>query len=700
MGDPASANRCHSCGGENFPSAKFCGHCGVHLAPSRHSATKSRTEPAAAGAPHPVVDPLIGVVVAERYRILEPLGRGGMGVVYKVEHTRIGKLMALKLLTGELTRDSDQVKRFRREALMASKLSHPNTVQVFDFGAVDGLTYLAMEYLRGIDLGQLIAVEGPLSAVRTAKLMIQICSSLAEAHEKDIVHRDLKPENIIVMKSPAGDDIAKVLDFGLAKLRESRELADVTTRGAIVGTPYYMSPEQVQGEGVDQRSDVYALGALMHVCLTGVPVFDAPSPLAVLSKQMTEQPRPPSARFPDLNIPITFSQLIMRCLRKDRNERFQTAREFQNALISALRGLGQSGADLLLDDAQLRELADRDSLAATRSEVEKYERKLQRRGRLAYTAIALVLFAGALIGLRAWHVVNQPAPFLGEELEPNNKASEATLVPFGKPVRGTLGKRLDKERSDRDFFSFEVPQVDELPSTVMALEVSSISNMAICAWLYRASNNSPLARYCAGNVGAPVFVPQLSLTPGTYLVAVMQDRTEYSATGKPPVYENISDYYTVKFKRADRNMSQELEPNGNPDSGERLGIGESRQATLGFARDEDVFCATPSSGVINFEVNDGVETQRQINAVLQVTPIGGPGDEIPVRIHDKGATVKPTERDQLSPWKSPPVDLANVTPACVLVTLVPNPWAPTPHPLIAPPSYYAYSVTLKAAQKE
>ena len=702
MGDasPASTNRCHACRGENFQNAKFCGHCGVHLVPNHQSSTKNRTEPAASSAhSHPFVDPLIGVVVAERYRILEQLGRGGMGVVYKVEHTRIGKLMALKLLTGELTRDSDQVKRFRREALMASKLSHPNTVQVFDFGAVDGLTYLAMEYLRGIDLGHLIAVEGPLSAVRTAKLMIQICSSVAEAHEKDIVHRDLKPENIIVMKSPAGDDIAKVLDFGLAKLRESRELADVTTRGAIVGTPYYMSPEQVQGESVDQRSDVYALGALMHVCLTGVPVFDAPSPLAVLSKQMTEPPRPPSARFPELNIPITFSQLIMRCLRKDPKERFQTAREFQTALISALRGLDQSGADLLLDDAQLRLLADRDSLAATRSEVENYERKLQRRGRLAYAAVAVVLILGALIGLRAWHAVNQPPRFLGEELEPNNKASEATSIPFGKTVRGTLGKRLDKERSDRDFYSFEVPRVRDRSSTVMALEVSAIGNMAICAWLYRAGNNSPIARYCAGNVGAPVSIPQLSLTPGTYLVAVMQDRTEYSALGKPPVYENVSDYYTVEFKRVDRTSDRELEPNGSPSSAERLAIDETRQATLSFARDEDVFCAAPSSGTVSFEISDGIETQRPISAVLQVTPMGGPGDEIPVRVHDKSANVKPTERDQLSPWRSPPVDLAHVAPACVLVTLVPNPWAPTPHPSIAPPSYYAYSVTLRAAQQ-
>src|SRR5688500_18613773 len=131
-----------------------------------------------------LADPLIGVVVAERYRIKEPIGRGGMGVVYRVEHARIGKHMALKLLTGELTRDPQQVARFKREAQLVSRLSHPNTVQVFDFGAADGLVYLAMEYLKGEDLGHLIRRVGPLGVERTLKIVVQVCSSLAEAHEK------------------------------------------------------------------------------------------------------------------------------------------------------------------------------------------------------------------------------------------------------------------------------------------------------------------------------------------------------------------------------------------------------------------------------------------------------------------------------------------------------------------------------------
>ncbi|HWZ92329.1 MAG TPA: protein kinase, partial [Polyangiaceae bacterium] len=169
--------------------------------------------------PGHLADPLIGMIIAERYRIVELIGRGGMGVVYRAEHARIGKLMALKLLTGELSRDPQQVARFKREALLASKLSHPNTVQVFDFGRSDTLVYLAMELLRGEDLAKIIRREGALGVERSAKIVIQICSSLAEAHDKGIVHRDLKPENIIIVKGQSGEDVVKVLDFGLAQLR-------------------------------------------------------------------------------------------------------------------------------------------------------------------------------------------------------------------------------------------------------------------------------------------------------------------------------------------------------------------------------------------------------------------------------------------------------------------------------------------------
>lgn len=689
---------CRACGRASTEDAKFCAHCGVPLDAAAADSVKSSTEPVAREAPRSALaDPLIGVLVAERYRILEQLGRGGMGVVYKAEHARIGKLMALKLLTGELTRDVDHVKRFRREAMMASQLSHPNTVQVFDFGGGDGLTYLAMEYLRGIDLGRMIEKAGPLGPVRTAKLMIQVCSSLIEAHEKDIIHRDLKPENIMIMASSTGDDVVKVLDFGLAKLRESRELGAVTMRGAILGTPYYMSPEQAQGEGVDQRTDVYALGAVMHVCLTGEPVFDAPNPIGVLSKQLAEEPRSILERFPELQVPASFDQIILRCLYKDPARRFRTARELQRALISAFEGLGDASAAALLDNEHLRNLARTGDDAATRGEIERYERKLQQRGLIPYVVVGLAICVAAFLGFRAWSLLNRPPEFRGDEIEPNDKASEANLVPFGKPVRGMVGKRLDKARSDRDFYRVEVPGDTASESTLLALDISPVGNMALCAWVYRADSDSPLARYCAGSSVAPVSIPQFALRRGSYLIAVMQDRTEYRKGQVPPVYENVSDWYTLKLALSTPKAELEVEPNGQPSSAEMLREGVSKKATLSFARDEDVFCATPGSGKVVFEVDDGVGAKRRREGVLQITSIGGPGHEMPVRVHDPAAQVTPSESDQKSPWTSPPVDLATTSPACLAVTLVPNPWEPTPHPLTAAPSYTEYRVALKAA---
>src|SRR5450432_767446 len=371
-----------------------------------------------------LADPLIGMVIAERYRILEAIGRGGMGVVYRAEHARIGKLMALKLLTGELSRDPQQVARFKREALLASRLSHPNTVQVFDFGQSDNLVYLAMEFLRGEDLSKIIRREGPLGVERSARIVIQICSSLAEAHDKGIVHRDLKPENIIIVKGHDGEDVVKVLDFGLAKLRESPELSDVTTRGAIVGTPYYMSPEQIRGESVGPQGDVYSLGALMYACLTGTVVFDAPSPMSVLSLHLTEQPEPPNVRRPDLGIPESMSQIVLRTLVKDPSRRLASVQELQQALVEELQREGQPSVERLLDSREMRKLADADpdGATATRNEVEAYERKLRARGRFAWALFGLSLVVTSFVLFRLWQRVNKPPVFAGRELEPNDAA--------------------------------------------------------------------------------------------------------------------------------------------------------------------------------------------------------------------------------------------------------------------------------------
>lgn len=693
---------CPACRARNLDDARFCSQCGIRLWRDADAADEpppmtesdsmvtDRTLDLRTDSTEEVrrADPLIGVVVADRYRIIELLGRGGMGVVYKVEHARIGKLMALKLLTGELGRDTELVSRFKREALMASKLSHPNTVQVFDFGSSEGLTYLAMELLRGNDLGRIVRHGGPLGPMRASKIVVQICSSLAEAHDQDIIHRDLKPENIMILRGQSGDDVVKVLDFGLAKLRESKELGDVTTRGAIVGTPFYMSPEQIRGEPVDARSDVYSLGALMYACLTGHPVFDAQTPMGILTKHLTEEPVPPNARDPDLGIPLGLSRIVLRCLEKQPADRYQSVRELQQALVESLRGEGGiSGVDVLLDSKHVRRLADQDAEAATRAEVERYERKLQRRGAYAWAVVALVLGVLVVAGYKLWFFQRSSSPFNGAENEPNNSASDADPLPFGVEVRGQIGRRLARQQSDRDFYRVDVPA----DVTTVSLRLTGLPNMAICAWLYKVGVDSPLGRYCPGSAATDLSVGALSISPGSYLLAVMQDRDSYSTDPAPPVLENVSDVYRLQMSRAVPAPDREIEPNDTTRDANSVKPGATFRGKFSWVRDVDVVCVAAGSGRVGFSVTD---SPRSRYSVLQVTPRGGKEDGVPVRVHGEGSDNNASARDVQGEWHSGEIDTASA-PACLELTLVPNPWAPLPHPTVAPAGDQEYTVRVE-----
>jgi tRNA A-37 threonylcarbamoyl transferase component Bud32 len=727
VADPSHS--CASCGAQNTAQALFCNQCGLSLGQSWNvntltissppvslpmslrtlGAASTRPPPAPPSSTKPappllqdratdareLADPLIGVVVAERYRIKEPIGRGGMGVVYRVEHARIGKLMALKLLTGELTRDPQQVARFKREAQLVSRLSHPNTVQVFDFGASEGLVYLAMEYLKGEDLGHLIRRVGPLSVERTLKIVVQICSSLAEAHQMGMVHRDLKPENIIVMQGGEEEDLIKVLDFGLAKLRESGELSEVTSRGAIVGTPYYMSPEQIRGDDVGPESDVYALGALTYACLTGTVVFDANTPMGVLSKHLTELPESPSQRFPELKIPLGVSQLVMATLEKDPKRRLPSVTALQTSLIRELEHEGKEGdVERLLDFSHLRHAtnaADADADAATRDEVERYEHKLRQRGRAIWAVLGVALAGAGFFGFRAFQRWTAPAVFAGDELEPNDAASEATRVPFPFSAKGIIGKRLDKERSDRDFYRFNV--TGRAPVTV---EVSAVAGLAWCGLLYAAGSEQPLGRYCPGTPERRLSIDALRLPAGQYVLGLMQDREAYTKDPPPPTLESISESYRVSVGVTNE-AGAEVEPNDFPRDATLVGAGEKSSGRLAWMRDVDVFCSTSPQQVV-LRVTDSPERPRARAAVLQVLPLAGADLEVPVRVHRAGARdVQGSTRDVIGVWQSTKMNPAEGPKACIQLSLVPNPWAPTPHPLIAPAGEEPYFVEVVPA---
>jgi tRNA A-37 threonylcarbamoyl transferase component Bud32 len=285
----------------------------------------------------PTDDPLIGVVLSDRYRIIRKLGEGGMGAVYQAEHALIEKRIALKVLFPELTRRTDLVARFLQEAKSASRIGHENVIDISDFGqSPEGLVYIAMEYLDGHDLGHLIKTSGPQPWPRARPILMQIAKALRAAHEHGIIHRDMKPENVFLIQREGRPDFVKVLDFGIAKsVNEDGDAPRLTQAGMIFGTPEYMSPEQAQGQMPDHRVDVYALGCLMYHLLTGSVPFTADNFMGILTKHMLEPVVPLRQRSPALGIPADVEAVCMRALEKDRDKRWQDMDQFYRALGGA-----------------------------------------------------------------------------------------------------------------------------------------------------------------------------------------------------------------------------------------------------------------------------------------------------------------------------------------------------------------------------
>ena len=288
-------------------------------------------------------DPLIGTVAAGRYRVIKQLGEGGMGQVYLAEHIAIEKRIALKVLHAEYAHKGDIVARFQQEAISASRIKHPNVLDVFDFGQLEnGCFYLAMEFLEGNDL----ADEIQRSRVIEPYLALQICRALAAAHGKGVVHRDMKPENVFLQRTPDGEEVVKIVDFGIAQLRTNEEAAAgaskrrLTRTGMIFGTPEYMSPEQAAGKHADLRSDVYAVAIILYEMFTGAVPFTGETFLEVLNKHLNGTMPPMPAVFPELQISPELQAVITRGLEKSPDTRYQSMNEFAHALIATPEGSG------------------------------------------------------------------------------------------------------------------------------------------------------------------------------------------------------------------------------------------------------------------------------------------------------------------------------------------------------------------------
>jgi eukaryotic-like serine/threonine-protein kinase len=621
MQSPSPTYQCPRCGASFAVPSRFCGRCGALMDVGGPSDDTPLMEPGAGVSTRPGTaelalrrrasdsqDRWLGRVIDDRYRVLEIVGRGGMGVVYKVEHLRMGKVAAMKVLHPEYSRDAEVVERFRREAEAVSQLAHPNTVQVFDFGTASGALYLIMEYVRGPDLSTLIKRDGPMPFARAAPMLAQICAALAEAHALGIVHRDLKPENILVTRTHRGRDFVKILDFGLAKLSEHDDRPDVTDRGAIIGTPYYMSPEQIRGEAVDARTDVYALGSMMYRMLTGTYAFAAGTPMGVLTKHLTDPLQPPSLRAPELDISPRLDEIVARSMAKDRAARYPTigamlddveatyleladaAKALAPALeipeTSSWQGRTTSGQmrSLVRDETDEIDYGIDSAIRLRRADLDEYERSLRRRRRVRVALVPLLLLLAA--SSAAYAVWLRPEPVRRAELEPNDEMDRATLIAAEQPARGYLGKRISKSEPDRDYYRVPLPAGrpgDAPRELVITAHVSALPNIDVALSLLDPTGKV-LAQVSEFGVAGDEWLRRVRVSAPVFVLISepMPDMPRLPT-------ENVSDAYSLTVRFDEVSETRESEPNDSPSDAHALRPGQPVIAHLDRRADQDVY---------------------------------------------------------------------------------------------------------------
>jgi len=500
---------------------------------------RTRRDPTSPPPIHRAAGALVGRVIGDRYRLLTPIAEGLASSVFKAEHVRMGKALCIKVLRGPLARDPELAARFRTEARVVSRLSHPHTIAVFDFGELEGNEgfYLAMEYLHGENLFDVLRREGRLPWPRAAAIGEQLLGALGEAHDAGIVHRDVKPANVMLLQPKNDGDFVKLLDFGIAEIEGQGP-------GGGLGTPTYLSPEQARGAAPDARSDLYSLGALLYEMVGGRPPFLAPNPMAVLSAHLHEEPVPLSTLCPEVS--ADFAAVVHRALAKRPDGRFASA----DAMREALRAAAVRGEPPITGVVPVLDAPPPDPSTEVTGELEIARRidfptptasgRKDPRRALLPGAIAVGVALAVLVAASRFH---RDVPTDVEEVEPND-APAAFSAPHGYAEWRDLARRnaigeADVVRAatgdgDVDTFAVEPHTWGQVPDAVLLVPRKGLA-LDLMAWFPQegertdpgpAAGFAPLAH---GGPGEPV----LARLPGapTPVAPVLLRVTAASGSG-------------------------------------------------------------------------------------------------------------------------------------------------------------------------
>jgi len=377
--------KCPKCQSDNPDTKQFCGDCGTQLPSIKDIAVTETMET-------PKEELTTGSTFAGRYQIIEELGKGGMGRVYKVLDKEVNAKVALKLIKPEIASEKKTIERFRNELRVARDIAHKNVCRMYDLGREEGAYYITMEYVSGEDLKSFIRRSGVISVGKAISIANQVCEGLLEAHRLGVVHRDLKPQNIMIDK----EGNARIMDFGIAR---SLRAKGITGSGVMIGTPEYMSPEQVDGKEADQRADIYSLGVILYEMVTGKVPFEGDTAFSIGVKQKSEIPRPPK----DVNeqIPEDLNKVILKCMEKEKENRYQSVTELHSELMNLEKGIPTT-----------------ERIVPTRKPLTSREITVQFSLKKLFIP-ALIVIAVVVIGLIIWQIL------------PKQKVPP--LVPSGKP---------------------------------------------------------------------------------------------------------------------------------------------------------------------------------------------------------------------------------------------------------------------------